>query len=465
MKIFLYLYSVGFLFFSCQNGPVPLVDPPGGKSFWAVSINPSTLDPAITDLTPYVVPALFVGASQHLEVYQEIYSKNKVSAATIENLILKFENSIIPIEHRIFGKPLDVDGNGKLTILLLDIQDGYSGSEFISGYFDPWNQFADSLVYDKTSSKSRSNEKEMLYLDTYPSNLESNSFLATAAHEYQHLLHFSHDLLNKTGTLEEKWVNEGLSEVASDLAGFGPQSLRLVGFSGTSDNSLVDWSDQLADYSNVYSYFRYLADAFSCTASSCDILSAIFASDKVGIEGVNVGIDAYDVSFAAACGNVTGLANPSFQCSFRYFWANILSLSNVNGNFSSSSFFFIPDTMYDIASNHLPTLPSFSSVSIAQFIPFGYGLFKKNSGDIPTLNAGVCPGVCDVANFSILYETSATNYLIYNHSESVTGFISRTPQLNVVAQATTTTTGAYKPNYKEKRIHISIPQTILSGLK
>ncbi|TGL88381.1 peptidase MA family protein [Leptospira congkakensis] len=170
-----------------------------------------------------------------------------------------------------FGTPSDVDGDGKVKILVMDIRDGATtNSAYVAGYFDPTNFFPDLFF-----SRIRSNYAEVLYLDgkelinslTY----DANAFASTAAHEFQHLLRYPR--MRAANQTDELWINEGTSEVASDIAGYGPQTSRMDCYSGVNDSrcsdgingiSLLDWdnsnNDVLKQYSFAYVFMRYLYD-------------------------------------------------------------------------------------------------------------------------------------------------------------------------------------------------------------
>ncbi|GHT89903.1 hypothetical protein FACS1894137_19240 [Spirochaetia bacterium] len=145
-----------------------------------------------------------------------------IRAAAAEAIVTEYETKIYTQITGAFGAIEDVDGNGKLIILLLDILDGYSGSGgYVAGYFDPTHMFA-------TSVYPRSNKADMLYLDVSPQKPESPGFYATIAHELQHLISFSQTI--KTGAVrtseQDIWINEGLSLAAEYIYG-GAQQPRI----------------------------------------------------------------------------------------------------------------------------------------------------------------------------------------------------------------------------------------------
>ncbi|MCW7470804.1 peptidase MA family protein [Leptospira kanakyensis] len=182
-----------------------------------------------------------------------------------------FDSITFPKLISTFGVPSDIDGNGKVKILVMDIRDGATAnSAYVAGYFDPINYFPDNIL-----SRLRSNYAEVLYLDgkelIAALNFDTNAFASTAAHEFQHLLRYPR--MRAANQSDELWINEGTSEVASDIAGYGPQNSRMDCYSGVNDSrcsdgingvSLLDWdntsNDVLKQYSFAYVYMRYLYD-------------------------------------------------------------------------------------------------------------------------------------------------------------------------------------------------------------
>lgn len=214
------------------------------------------------------VPVDLVSSGTNVEVYKE-------RTLFVNYDLLKFANDFDTITYpaliNTFGAPSDIDGDGKVKILVMDIRDGATAnSAYVAGYFDPINYFPDNVF-----SRVRSNYAEVLYLDgkelIAALTRDPNAFASTAAHEFQHLLRYPRmRALNQT---DELWINEGTSEVASDIAGYGPQTSRLDCYSGVNDSrcsdgingvSLLDWdsssSDVLKQYSFAYVFMRYLYD-------------------------------------------------------------------------------------------------------------------------------------------------------------------------------------------------------------
>lgn len=308
-----------------------MYDPPGGKGFWA---RKSDLTTGAT--TFYRVTAMFAAASAHANLYVE--AKREVAKASLDGLLAAFENNIVPVEHVWFTTPTDVDQNGKVILLLLDIQDGYiegSSTGYIAGYFDPLNHYSEASV-SAANNQWHSNQAEMLYLDTYPADVTRTAFYSTLAHEYQHLLQFGKYYRGEQTDIEPTWIDEGLSEVASDLTGFGPQISRANTFRSALINStsLIREPSQfgLEHYASTYMYFRYLADAYGL-----GLISAIFKQNQTALNGLNSAIQGVDPGLLTLCRNNAGLEYPYFGCTYRYMWGTLLSASGPGGLPTSTS--------------------------------------------------------------------------------------------------------------------------------
>jgi hypothetical protein len=166
----------------------------------------------------------------------------------------------------------------KLTILLLDIKDGYNdpGTDpFVAGYFSMANFFGAGPLY-VNSAIHYSNSRDMIYIDTVP-GLEKNAeqTYATLAHELQHLINFVTSVRYRSyeGTLStmDTWVDEGLSAYAEYLYLDKNLSGRCEWFSNDREgtiakgNNFFVWGNHsdvkaaiLDDYATVYLFFRWL---------------------------------------------------------------------------------------------------------------------------------------------------------------------------------------------------------------
>lgn len=159
-------------------------------------------------------------------------------------------------EIQLFGQPPDIDGNGKVFILLMDIRDNYtpdSGGNYVAGYFDPLDQIP-------KSNGGSGNNADILYIDTNPGLSENFAqTISTAAHELQHLIHFGDD------RQEADWINEGMSEVTAHL--FGLPARSFSHFLSNPTRSLpyfptTDAKDIVDDYAKVGLWTLYLYEQY-----------------------------------------------------------------------------------------------------------------------------------------------------------------------------------------------------------
>ncbi|MDZ4726268.1 MAG: peptidase MA family protein [Leptospira sp.] len=232
-----------------------------GNDIWARNLQ---------NQSSYCVAVDLVSDQTNVIVYKErsLYVNYDLVAFAKE-----FNDQTYPKLVSAFGAPSDIDKNGKVIILVLDVRDNSTtNSAYVAGYFDPVNYFTDG-----TAAPLRSNYGEILYMDgkeliaSLPR--DPQAFASTAAHEFQHLIRYPY--MNATRANDDTWINEGTSEVASDIAGFGPQSFRLNCFNGSDTSrcsgggngiSLLDWNSGssssiiLKQYAMAYAYMRYLYD-------------------------------------------------------------------------------------------------------------------------------------------------------------------------------------------------------------
>ncbi len=110
------------------------------------------------------------------------------------------------------------------------------------------------------------------------------------AHEYQHLLHDDYD------SDEETFINEGMSDLAMVLTGYGESVIgHLEDTADKPENSLVAWGDQgdleiLADYGQAFLFQYYLMEKFGRPFTQ-----ALFHNPGNGISGVNSTLSAFNI--------------------------------------------------------------------------------------------------------------------------------------------------------------------------
>jgi hypothetical protein len=164
----------------------------------------------------YNTPAGMYAIGKYCTLWIE--KNTAISKDDVKKIINEFDNYIYPKMTAVFGtnclNAVDVDDDGKICILLLDIKDSYQpggGNESaVGGYFDFW----DILDAD-------SNLRDMIYIDTYPGRPGSADSNMTLAHEMQHLMNFGYAVIranynpnNVIASMMDVWIDEGLSVAA-----------------------------------------------------------------------------------------------------------------------------------------------------------------------------------------------------------------------------------------------------------
>jgi hypothetical protein len=188
-----------------------------------------------------------------------------------ETLALEYDERMYKRIASAFGLPEDVDGNGKVILLLLDIRDGYTQNKrsYTAGFFHSYHMFK------KDDRHRYSNEADMLFIDINPHEFGSDSFYSTIVHELQHLINFSRTSFHG-GSLEDTWIDEGLSTSAEYLYKEAHRELRIDFFnedpyqSIRQGNTFFVWNgvwesekagayyDQVANYATAYLFFQWL---------------------------------------------------------------------------------------------------------------------------------------------------------------------------------------------------------------
>lgn len=147
----------------------------------------------------------------------------------------------------IYGNHTDVDNNGKIIILLLNINIE-SSETLISGYFN------------RTDLYGRFNSGEILYMDIDFANSYPNIISGTIFHELQHLINFNVNALEKSREMS-LWLNEALSESTSVL--FSPTTVtsRINEFNNISYYCFYTWDlpiDVFANYPSASVFMNWL---------------------------------------------------------------------------------------------------------------------------------------------------------------------------------------------------------------
>jgi hypothetical protein len=228
----------------------------------------------------YQLQADLLAEGQYCKIWVEQNPKGSVSPALAWAIADEYDGKIYPRMIEAFdtgpgylqgtgsfnntmelADKLTDDKDGKLSILLLDIEDGYTEEtgSYVGGYFWSGN------FYEGSSS----NNADMIYLDTYPGRPGEANSNKTLAHEMQHLMNHVSSIVLRNNTSMDLWINEGLSSAAEyiylgshvpdryewfkeDPKGTIAKGNNFFVWGNYTDNSILD------DYATVYLFFQWL---------------------------------------------------------------------------------------------------------------------------------------------------------------------------------------------------------------
>jgi hypothetical protein len=215
-------------------------------------------------------------------------------ADVYEAIAAQFEGTILPRERAFLHPEPDVDGNGRVTVLISPTV----GEIGAAGYVNP---------YDLTSSVY-GNLKDMIYLNPPPDWMGREWQILNAAgvlaHELQHLIRAGALGIDP---LESIYLNEGMSHLAADVAGYGFDNLWFLseflddyepftvprGIDSPRMAASTDMHEDIVMRSAGYFLLRYLFDRLGGVSYGTDgsvtdtggmsLLRAQFAGDRFGI--------------------------------------------------------------------------------------------------------------------------------------------------------------------------------------
>jgi hypothetical protein len=205
------------------------------------------------------------GVLRRIGTHADIYVDKAISLPAALEDWGAFFDSVQPTLASVFGRELDVDGNGKIVVLITPIP---APSGIIFGYFFSANELPKSSV-------SYSNECDMIVIN--PVAGYEQKLKGTLAHEYQHLVHYSERITNGEAA-GESWITEAFSTLAEDLVGYGYLStageadatpvnnVRVVSVQDWLRRyyqwSLTAWDGENYSYGAAYLFGRYLYDQY-----------------------------------------------------------------------------------------------------------------------------------------------------------------------------------------------------------
>jgi hypothetical protein len=224
-----------------------------------------------------------------------------------------FDTIIYPRSVRFFGAESDVNGDGRVTILITSVL----SSGGVVGFFFPGDLFPLTV-------QPNSNEQEILYVAPPSASRPLGLIEGTMAHEFQHLINFNQKIFVGGGEdTEDLWLNEALSHFAEDVIGFSENGDDLVNVvraylnavdlvSLTGNNAFGGNPDTIERRGAGYLFLRYLFEQTGgATYSQTDpadltdnggitFLRQLESSPALGIENIRTALQAVDNPFGQA---------------------------------------------------------------------------------------------------------------------------------------------------------------------
>ena len=218
------------------------------------------------------------------EVYAWVEVEQEFDLRNISRSIDTFSEESVPRVREFFGSEWSpgVDGDERLHIL-----HATSMGSRVAGYYSSADQFS-------RLANEYSNQKEMFYisLEWLNRSRDYQYYETVLAHEFQHMIHWYND------RNEETWVNEGMSELAQEIAGYPPDTGFATIFASVPDTQLNTWSNGSSGngehYGSSYLFMAYLLQRFGEDATK-----AVVAHAANGVLGIPLALQevGFDFSF------------------------------------------------------------------------------------------------------------------------------------------------------------------------
>jgi hypothetical protein len=165
------------------------------------------------------VEGQLTAVGQRVQVYVDERDWGVVAPETLRDLVATFDLSIYPSAAKRFGPAVDVDHDGRFTVLFSScLTRSTGGKNGVDG-------FVRGADLDLGIGEPFANRCDMMYLST---TLNAGPHLRTIlAHEYTHAVSFSRKALggHPDGLEEEGWLDEGIAHLVEDEHGFSKSNI------------------------------------------------------------------------------------------------------------------------------------------------------------------------------------------------------------------------------------------------
>lgn len=208
----------------------------------------------------FQVDARLVYATDH--IYMFVEEGVDLPLDRLQRSADHFEEVIRPHVHEVFGQEWlpGIDGDPHLFIL-----HARNLGSWVAAYYDSSSEYA-------TQAVPSSNQREMFFvnLDAMGNVIGTDYYESVLAHEFQHMVHWNVD------RNEDTWLNEGLSELASMITGYGPSGF-LYDFLQNPNIQLNAWpedNNRGVHYGAAFAFVAYFYDRYGEAATTALVSDA-----------------------------------------------------------------------------------------------------------------------------------------------------------------------------------------------
>ncbi|MEI0594418.1 peptidase M30 [Brachyspira pilosicoli] len=212
------------------------------------------------------IKATIAKETENLIVYVE--KDESYNSSSLDLVCNEFEKHYAK-EKSIYGNHTDVDNNGKIIILFLDLNPESGNGSILNGYFNP----ADLI-------DGQGNNADMLYMDLGGLNNNPYYMAGTILHELQHLINYNVNVLGN-GRDMEVWLNEALSESTSVLFNRTTVNSRNIEFNNINYYCFYTWDLPINVFANYPSASVFMNWLYIKSGYNDNIFKNIAASKEV----------------------------------------------------------------------------------------------------------------------------------------------------------------------------------------
>ncbi|MBN1991901.1 MAG: immune inhibitor A [Anaerolineae bacterium] len=191
----------------------------------------------------------------------------EVNAEALQRSAERFETKTYPTNRAFFGSEWSpgVDNDPRVHIFM-------GNAPGVAGYFSASNEYS-------KLAEPYSNEREMFFINLNALQPGNDYFDGVLAHEFQHMIHWYQD------RNEDTWTNEGLSELATLINGYGTSNF-VGAYTANPDTQLTSWAESphnaAANYGASFLFMAYFLQRYGE-----EMTQAVVANPQNGVAGFN----------------------------------------------------------------------------------------------------------------------------------------------------------------------------------